>query len=104
MPDFITKEEIFTISDIIINCIVENPETFDIFSDDYENCNNYPEKIDDEYYVKIWFKHIFFGVEQSDGRKEFIANNKEDIISEITEFIKEREQLNLKSLSDYKKN
>ena len=102
MPNLIDREEILAISDTITDCIVENPEIFDILSDDYENWDNNLEDIDGEYYVKIWFTYIAFGVEQNKGRREFTGSNKEEIISEITAYIREREQLNLDSLSNYK--
>lgn len=67
----ITKEEILGIHENITSCIIENPN-----------------EINDEYYVKIFFKYLRAnGKNSTDGRQEFISKSKEDLLKEIKDFI-----------------
>ena len=67
----ITNEEVLDIHDNITGCIIENPN-----------------EIDDEYYVKIFFKYLRAnGEENTDGRREFISESKEDLLKEVKNFI-----------------
>lgn len=68
----VTSDEILSLNDKIKSCIVENP-------DDESR----------EYYAKIWFAYkMNNGNPQTDGRQEFVAETKEQLISEIQDFIK----------------
>ena len=68
----VTSDEITSLDSRIKSCMVENP--------DEENS---------EYYAKIWFAYkMNNGNPQPDGRQEFVTETKEQLISEIQDFMK----------------
>ena len=67
----VTPNEITSIDSRIKSCIVENP--------DNESS---------AYYAKIWFAYKMKNGIQPDGRQEFVTETKEQLISEIQEFMK----------------
>ena len=68
----VTSDEITSLDSRIKSCMVENP--------DEENS---------EYYAKIWFVYkMNNGNPQPDGRQEFVTETKEQLISEIQDFMK----------------
>ena len=68
----VTSDEITSLDSRIKSCMVENP--------DGESS---------EYYVKIWFTYkMNNGQPQPDGRQEFVAETKGQLISEIQDFMK----------------
>lgn len=68
----VTSDEITSLDSRIKYCTVENP--------DQESS---------EYYAKIWFAYkINNRNPQPDGRKEFVTETKEQLISEIQDFMK----------------
>ena len=79
IPRYVSKKEIRDIDDRITDCMIENP------CDDSE-----------EYYVKIWFSYKIYGIDndriQTDGRHEFLAGTKDELISEIKKFMKEKKE------------
>lgn len=70
--DAVTYDEITSLDSRIKSCIIENPD---------EESN--------EYYVKIWFSYkMSYGQPSTDGRQEFITATKEQLFSEIQDFMK----------------
>lgn len=68
----VSSDEILSIDSKIKCCVVENPD----------------EEIS-EYYAKIWFAYkMNNGNPQPDGRQEFVTETKEQLISEIQDFMK----------------
>ena len=66
------SDEILSIDSKIKSCLVENPG-----------------EESSEYYAKIWFAYkMNNGNPQPDGRQEFVTDTKEELISEIKEFMK----------------
>ena len=66
------SDEILSINSKIKSCIVENPD-----------------EESSEYYAKIWFAYkMNNGNPQPDGRQEFVTETKEQLISEIQDFMK----------------
>lgn len=68
----VTYDEIMLIDSKIKSCMVENPD-----------------EESSEYYAKIWFAYkMNNGNPQPDGRQEFVTETKEQLISEIQDFMK----------------
>ena len=68
----VTSDEITSLDSRIKSCMVENP--------DEENS---------EYYAKIWFSYkMNNGQPRPDGRQKFVAETKEQLLSEIQDFMK----------------
>lgn len=70
--DKVVELDIISLDERITSCIVECPDD-----------------IDNEYYVKIWFKYKMNNIIRTDGRQEFISENKSDLIKDIKEFMSE---------------
>ena len=67
----VTSDEITSLDSRIKSCIVENPD-----------------EESSEYYAKIWFAYKINNGPQPDGRQEFVTETKEQLISEIQDFMK----------------
>ena len=68
----VTSDEITSIDKRIKSCMIENKE-----------------QPNDEIYVKIWFNYrTGNNPVKTDGRQEFIADTKENLIKEIQDFLK----------------
>jgi len=68
----VTSDEITSLDSRIKSCMVENPD-----------------EESSEYYAKIWFTYkMNNGNPQPDGRQEFVTESKEQLISEIQDFMK----------------
>ena len=68
----VTSDEITSLDSRIKSCMVENQD-----------------EESSEYYVKIWFTYkMNNGQPQPDGRQEFVAETKEQLLSEIQDFMK----------------
>ena len=68
----VTSDEITRLDSRIKSCMVENPD-----------------EESSEYYAKIWFAYkMNNGNPQPDGRQEFVTETKEQLISEIQDFMK----------------
>lgn len=68
----VTSDDITSLDSRIKSCIVENPD-----------------EESSEYYAKIWFAYkMNNGNPQPDGRQEFVTETKEQLISEIQDFMK----------------
>lgn len=68
----VTADEITSLDSRIKSCEIENPE-----------------ESDDEFYVKIWFNYKIGNDDlKPDGRQEFVTETKEQLISEIQDFMK----------------
>lgn len=68
----VSVEEITSLDSRIKSCILENPD-----------------EESSEYYAKIWFAYkMNNGNPQPDGRQEFVTETKEQLISEIQDFMK----------------
>jgi hypothetical protein len=68
----VTSDEITSIDKRIKSCMIENKE-----------------EPNDEIYVKIWFNYrIGNNPIKTDGRQEFVADTKENLIKEIQDFLK----------------
>ena len=68
----VTSDEITSLDSRIKSCMVENPD----------------EEIS-EYYAKIWFVYKMNNENpKPDGRQEFVTETKEQLISEIQDFMK----------------
>jgi len=68
----VTSDEITLLDSRIKSCIVENPD-----------------EESSEFYAKIWFAYkMDYGNPQPDGRQEFVTETKEQLISEIQDFMK----------------
>ena len=68
----VTSDEITSLDSRIKSCMVENPD-----------------EESSEYYAKIWFAYKMNNRNpQPDGRQEFVTETKEQLISEIQDFMK----------------
>jgi len=67
----VTYDEIMSIDSRIKSCMVENPD-----------------EESSEYYAKIWFAYkMNNGNPQPDGRQEFVAETKQQLLYEIQDFM-----------------